>query len=54
MCTLSIIRSEQNKSVCDCLGCSSDATNTIEEEIGDMGVIKLELCDGCVIKFREQ
>jgi hypothetical protein len=54
MCSIDITRSKDNKSICDGLGCSSEATNTIEEEIGDMGVIKLELCDDCVIKFREQ
>jgi len=48
------ISSNGNKSICDGLGCSSEATHTIEEEIADMGVIKLELCDDCVIKFREQ
>jgi len=48
------ISSNRNKNICDGLGCSSEATNIIEEEIGDMGVIRLELCDDCVIKFREQ
>lgn len=54
MCTLSIISSKDNKSVCDGLGCSEPATITIEEEVGDMGVIILYLCDECSIKFSEQ
>jgi hypothetical protein len=53
MCTLSIIRSEDNKSICDGFGCRSEATNSIEE-VGDIGLIVLELCDDCVAKFREQ
>ena len=43
-----------NKKICDGLGCLSLATNTIEEEVGDIGMIVLDLCDDCVIKFREQ
>jgi hypothetical protein len=54
MCILSIIASERNKNICDGLGCFSEATNTIDEEVGDIGMIKLELCDDCVIKFQEQ
>ena len=54
MCFINITRSKDNKNICDGLGCSSEATNTIVEEIGDIGIIRLELCDDCVIKFREQ
>jgi hypothetical protein len=54
MCTLSIIKPEENKSVCDGLRCSEAATITIEEEVCDMGVILLHLCDSCVLKFSEQ
>jgi hypothetical protein len=52
MCTLSIIRPHANKNICDGLGCSSDATNTVKEEVGDKMIV-LDLCDDCHIKFRE-
>lgn len=48
------IGSGTNKSICDGFGCFSEATNKIEEEDGDIGMIILELCDNCVAKFREQ
>jgi len=54
MCTLSTISSKDNKSVCDGLGCSETATVILEEEVCDMGVILLHLCDSCVLKFSEQ
>ena len=54
MCTLSIIKAEDNKSVCDGLGCSEVATVIVEEEVCDMGVILLHLCDDCVLKYSEQ
>lgn len=53
MNALDIVRSNDNKRICDGLGCLNEATNTIEEEIGDIGLIRLELCDDCVTKFRE-
>jgi hypothetical protein len=53
MFSLDIIRSEDNKSICDGLGCFSEATTRIEEVVGD-SIIALDLCDDCVIKFREQ
>ena len=53
MGTLSIIKAEDNKNICDGFGCLSVATNFIEEEVGDMGEISLQLCDDCLAKFRE-
>ncbi len=38
--------------ICDGLGCFSKATHRIDEEIGDMGRIILDLCDDCLLKFR--
>jgi hypothetical protein len=52
MVTQNNIPSIGNKNICDGLGCSSDATNTIEEEVGDKMIV-LDLCDGCLIKFRD-
>jgi hypothetical protein len=43
-----------NKSICDGFGCLSEATSSIEEEVDGIGMIKLELCDDCIVKFREQ
>ena len=48
------IQSIKDKNICDGLGCSNEATATIDEEIGDMGRIVLDLCDDCLLKFREQ
>jgi hypothetical protein len=48
------IGSGTNKSICDGLECSDEATVIVEEEVGDMGLIVLHLCDDCVVKFREQ
>jgi hypothetical protein len=48
------ISSKSNKNIRDGLGCLSQATNTIEEDVDGIGMIVLELCDDCVIKFREQ
>jgi hypothetical protein len=48
------IGSGTNKSICDGFGCFSEATGSIEEEVDGIGMIKLELCDDCVVKFREQ
>jgi len=47
------IRLNTDKNICDGFGCSREATTTIEEEDGDGGVIQLELCDDCVIKFHQ-
>jgi hypothetical protein len=54
MVTQNNIQLNRDKKICDGLGCPSEATNTIEEEVGDIGNIVLDLCDDCVIKFREQ
>lgn len=48
------IRSENNKNICNGLGCFSKATHSIEEENGETGMIALELCDECIIKFYER
>jgi hypothetical protein len=42
---------EDNKSICDGLGCFNKATSRIDEEIGDMGRIVLDLCGDCLLKF---
>jgi hypothetical protein len=52
MATQYNILSTGNKSICDGLGCFNEATHRIDEDIGDMGRIKLDLCDDCLLKFR--
>jgi hypothetical protein len=42
-----------NKNICNGLQCFNEATTQIDEEIGDMDRIVLQLCDDCVLKFRE-
>jgi hypothetical protein len=45
---------EENKNICDGRGCFNTATIKIDEAIGEMGRIVLDLCDDCLWKFREQ
>lgn len=54
MNTLINIKSEENKNICDGRGCFNAATIKIDEAIGDMGRIALDLCDDCLLKFCEQ
>jgi hypothetical protein len=54
MITQDIIRSIEDKNICDGFSCSNAATTKIDEEIGEMGRIVLDLCDECLLKFREQ
>jgi hypothetical protein len=54
MITQDNIPSNGNKSICDGFGCFSEATNSVEEEVDGIGMIVLDLCDDCVVKFREQ
>ena len=46
------IQSIEDKNICDGLGCFNEATHRIDEEIGNMGRIVLDLCDDCLLKFR--
>ena len=48
------IRSPEVKNICDGLGCFNAVTTKIDEAIGNMGRIVLDLCDDCLLKFREQ
>ena len=54
MITQDSIQSTEVKNICDGYGCSNAATTQIDEEIGEMGRIVLDLCDDCLLKFREQ
>ena len=54
MCTLNNNTSADNKSICDGFVCLSRSTISIEEEVEGIGIVKLELCDDCVAKFREE
>jgi hypothetical protein len=40
-----------NKNLCDCNGCSREATTEIEVNAGELGIIKLNLCENCIPKF---
>ena len=42
-----------DKHICECVGCFSKATTTIEVKVGILGVIPLLLCHNCINKFRE-
>jgi hypothetical protein len=47
------IRLNTDKNICNGFGCVCEATNYIDEEVGDIGKISLQLCDDCLAKFRE-
>jgi hypothetical protein len=42
-----------NKNLCDCNGCSRGASTEIEVDVGELGIIKLNLCDNCRPKFKQ-
>jgi hypothetical protein len=42
-----------NKNLCDCDGCSRPATAEIEVDVGELGIIKLNLCENCIPKFKQ-
>jgi hypothetical protein len=48
------IQLNADKSICDGFGCFKKATSSIEEEVDGIGMVKLELCEDCVAKFREE
>ncbi|PWU81161.1 MAG: hypothetical protein DLM72_08410 [Candidatus Nitrosopolaris wilkensis] len=37
--------------ICDAVGCSAQATTTIELKAGHLGTIRLSICKDCVSKF---
>jgi hypothetical protein len=39
------------KNTCDGVGCLKEATQTIEEKVGTMGTITLQLCKDCTNTF---
>jgi hypothetical protein len=42
-----------NKNLCDGNGCSRKSTTEIEVKVGELGIIKLNLCEGCRPKFKQ-
>lgn len=48
------IQSIEDKNICDGLGCFNEAIHRIDEEVGSIGRIVLQLCDDCLLKFREE
>jgi hypothetical protein len=42
-----------NKNLCECNGCTRVATTQIEVDVGDLGIIKLNLCENCIPKFQQ-
>jgi hypothetical protein len=43
-----------NKNLCDCNGCNRDATTEIEVNVGELGIIRLNLCKNCIPKFKRK
>ena len=46
-----LISKEINKEICNCFGCSNNATEKINVSAGTFGTISLDLCNNCVRKF---
>jgi hypothetical protein len=46
------IRSQINKNLCDGNGCSRESTTEIAINVGELGIIKLNLCENCIPKFK--
>ena len=42
-----------NKNFCDCNGCCRIATTEIEVDVGEIGIIKLSICENCIPKFKQ-
>jgi hypothetical protein len=42
-----------NKNLCEGNGCSRTATTEIEVNVGELGIIKLNLCENCIPKFKQ-
>jgi hypothetical protein len=42
-----------NKNLCDGNGCSRAATTEIEVNVGELGIIKLNLCENCIPRFKK-
>lgn len=42
-----------DKNICESFDCSNEATVEISIDAGKFGVITLNLCDNCIVKFKE-
>lgn len=42
-----------NKNSCDCNGCTRAATTEVAINVGELGIIKLNLCENCIPKFNQ-
>lgn len=47
------LRTHLVKLLCDSNGCSREATTEIEVNVGELGIIKLNLCENCIPKFKQ-
>jgi hypothetical protein len=43
----------QVRNLCDGNGCSKDATTEIEVSAGELGIMKLNLCESCIPKIKQ-
>ena len=48
-----IISAQDNKGICEAIGCFTQATEKIHVKIGQKGTICLYLCRNCVGKFAD-
>lgn len=42
-----------DEDTCNAIGCFKAATQTIKLRVGNKGMISLQVCDGCVLKFND-
>jgi hypothetical protein len=45
--------SRANKNIYEAFACFAEATKQVEVQVGKQGKISLQLCDNCIVKFRE-
>jgi hypothetical protein len=47
----STISSQDNKTLCEALGCFEQAITEVSVPVGDLGIIKVLVCGNCMSKF---
>ena len=45
---------QDNKNICEAMGCTANSTETVEVNAGKFGKIRLHLCSVCVTKFKSK
>jgi hypothetical protein len=48
------ITKEINKDICNAFGCSQEATEKVNIDVGIFGTITLDVCQFCINKFQKK